>query len=92
MDERRQQLDEAIQRRDQLRSEVQRVTGRLDSARSELAAVEAECRDKGVDPSLLDTAIERLTERYESVLSGLETSIQEAETALQPFTGEALVE
>jgi hypothetical protein len=71
---------------------VQRVKGRLDSARSELEAVESECREKGVEPDMLDAAIERLTERYDTVLAGLETSIGEAEKALQPYTGEATVE
>ena len=85
----RQRLDQTIRRRDQLRAEAQRIRGRLDSARSELEAVEAECREKGVDPKMLDDAIERLSERYDTVLTGLEVSIQEAEEVLRPFTGEA---
>jgi DNA repair exonuclease SbcCD ATPase subunit len=89
MGDRRQRLDAAIKRRDQLRSTVQRVQGRLEGARSELEAVETECREKGVEPEMLDTAIERLTDRYESVLSDLETGIQTAEQALQPYVGEA---
>lgn len=88
MGDRRQRLDEAIRRRDRLRSEVQRIKGRLEGARSELEAVETECREKGVDPEMLDTAIERLAERYETVLSDLEEGIQTAEQALQPYVGE----
>jgi len=88
MDDRRQRLDQATRRRDQLRAGVARTKGRLDRARAELAEVEKECLEKGVDPDKLDTTITRLTERYDQELDQLETSMAEAEKALQPFIGE----
>jgi predicted nuclease with TOPRIM domain len=88
MGENRERLDRAIKRRDKLRNEVQRVAGKLEAARTELASVEAECRDKGVSPDKLDAVIEQLEQRYEEAVSDLETRIGEAEEALEPFVGE----
>jgi chromosome segregation ATPase len=88
MGDNRQRLDRVIKRRDTLRNEVQRVTGRLEAARKELSSVEAECREKGVAPEKLDAVIEQLEGRYEEAISDLETRIGEAEEALEPFVGE----
>lgn len=88
MDDRRQRLDKAIERRDRLQEEVQRVKGRLEAARQELSSVEEECRSKGIDPSKLDDAIERLSARYEKSVDDLETRIQQSEQAMKPFVGE----
>jgi chromosome segregation ATPase len=86
--ESQERLDKVLKRRDHLRSEVQRVTGRLDAARQELESVEQECRDKGVAPEKLDAAITQLEQRYEEAISDLEERVGEAEEALEPFVGE----
>lgn len=92
MGDQQERLRKAIDRRDRARSALERAKGRLDNARSELGAIESECRDKGVDPDSLEAAIERLTDRYNTVVSQLETSITEAEQALRPYTGKAVSE
>lgn len=90
MTDRRQRLDEAINRRDRLQEEVQRVTGRLEAARQELSSVEEECQSKGIDPDKLDDAIQRLSDRYNQAIEDLETRIQKSEEAIKPFVGEVL--
>jgi len=87
-DGRRQHLDELIRRRDQLKEQIQRVKGRLEAARTDVATVEAECRKRGVEPDQLEDAIQRLSDRYTEVVQDLETRIQQSEQELKPFLGE----
>jgi len=82
-------LDKAIKRRDSLKEEVQRIKGRLEAARKDLAEVEEECRSKGLDPNDLDAAIGRLEKRYEEEVTALEARIEEAEEAMTPYLGES---
>ena len=82
------QLSEAIKRRNNLESEVQRIRGRLESAKEGLADVEAECEKRGIDPDQLDKTIEVLTARYTDSVQEITTQISEAEDALAPFLGD----
>ena len=84
----KERLDRLIKRRDKVKANIQRVKGRLEAARTDVASVEEECRSRGVEPSQLDTAIRRLSDRYEEVVEDLETRIQQSEEALKPFIGE----
>lgn len=74
-----------IQRRDQLRETVQRVKGRLDSARVELQSVEEECRKKKVVPEKIDEIITQLEQRLETEVKALTEQITLAETQVAPF-------
>lgn len=84
-DERRQRLEAVIARRDKTREAVQRVKGRLDHARTELAAVEEECRKRGVPPEQLDTVIEKLGAKYDVAVAELERHVAVAEKEIAPY-------
>lgn len=81
-------LQTAIERRDKLSATIQRVEGRMEVEKKNLEQIEAECREKGLDPETLDQTIKTLKERYESEVAALEQAVAEAETALQPFLQE----
>lgn len=87
-DARQTKLDELLKKRDSLRDTVQRVKGRLDSARLELKAVEDECLQRKVAPDQLEDSIRRLDEKYTTVLADLQTKIQAAEQAVAPYSEE----
>jgi membrane-bound lytic murein transglycosylase B len=78
-------LKVAIQQRDELAAAVQRISGRLDAARTALATVEQECRDKGYDPDTLDDTLRSTQAKYEQAVILLEKQVSEARTSLQPF-------
>lgn len=82
-------LNEAIERRDKLAANKQRIEGRLEAARTARDQVEAECREKGVDPDNLDRTIEQLEERYRAAVEDLEVKVAAAEEALSPFLKES---
>jgi septation ring formation regulator EzrA len=77
-----------IKRRDTLRTNVDRVQGRLDSAKKELAAAEEECRKKKVDPAKIDEVITQLTSRLDAETAALTARIDAAEKKVAPFLTE----
>lgn len=77
-----------IQKRDQLQANVQRLQGRLDSARADLAAAEEECRRRKVDPEKIDDVIAQLSAKLDAETSALEGKILAAENRLAPFLKE----
>lgn len=81
-------LNALIQRRDRLRENVQRVQGRLDSARRELALVEDECRKKKVDPQQIDAVIDQLQQRLTQETARLAQAMSDAEGKIAPFLEE----
>jgi predicted nuclease with TOPRIM domain len=82
-------LEEAIERRDLLASEAQRLKGRLEQAKETLAAVEAEAKKKGINPTKIDQTIIQLEKRLEDGVKGLERQIEEAEEAMKQFEGDS---
>jgi len=88
-DERREQLDALVERRDALRETVSNVKGRLTAAREDLAGVEAECKKRKVAPDQLDGAISQLEERFDQEVESLTQRINTAEGSVQPFLEEA---
>lgn len=78
-------LERAIKKRDELAASRQRIVGRLEAAQAALAAVEEECRAKGVDPSKIDSTLEALEARYRTQVQDLETQVAAAEQAITPF-------
>lgn len=84
-----QRLDAALERRSDLEAKRQRLEGKLEAARKNLAAVEAECREKGVDPDKLDPTIAKLTKKYQSLVETLEQAVESADAALAPYLKES---
>jgi len=78
-----------VQRRDKLRESVQRVRGRLDSARQEQAAVVEECRKKKVDPEEIDSVILKLEQRLDAEVQSLSAQIEQAEAQVRPYLEES---
>jgi len=87
-EDRQSQLDALIRKRDSVKADVQRISGRLDSAKKDLKKVEEECRERGVAPDQLDTAIQTLTTRYGEAVADLEEKIQQSEEAVAPYLEE----
>jgi len=87
-DERKQRLDALLKRRDDAKNAVARVQGRLDGAKRELSAVEAECHEKKVPPEQLGTVIDQLTARFDTTATQLEQQMGETEIRLAPYMEE----
>jgi predicted nuclease with TOPRIM domain len=85
-DDRKKILDDLVKRRDVLRDKKQRLQGKLEAARTELSAIEDECRKRGVPPEKLDATIEQLGVRYNKAIAELTQQITVAESNLAPFT------
>lgn len=81
-------LEAATRRRDTLVAECRRLEGKLEAAETALAAVEAECRSKGIDPDKIDNVIQQLTARYEALVVQIERDVAAADEALAPFLKE----
>lgn len=81
----RAQLDVLVKRRDTLKATRDRLLGRLESAKADLAAVEDECRKRGVPPEKLEATIVELTRRFEVATADLSDRISAAETNIKPF-------
>jgi predicted nuclease with TOPRIM domain len=84
----RNRLGQAIARRDAAQKDAQRLQGRYEAAKEEVARIEGECRAKGLDPDKLESSIAKLQERYESAISEFESQVNQAEQDLAPFLRE----
>jgi chromosome segregation ATPase len=82
-------LDEAINKRNQIAANKQRIEGRLEAARKSRDEVEAECREKGVDPKKLNKTIKQLEDRYRASVEDLEAKVATAGEAINPFLKES---
>jgi chromosome segregation ATPase len=89
MDDLDARLETATRRRDTLAGAVQRIEGKLESARTALSTLEETCRSKGVEPDQIDAVIEQLSVRYEQLVEQLESDIEAADAALAPFLNES---
>ncbi len=81
-------LDDLLSRRDSARDNVSRVKGKLEAARTELSDVEDECKRRKVQPKNLGAAIDKLETRLDEAVASLETEVEQAENAVQPFLSE----
>lgn len=84
-------LNAAVARRDQALRNVERIQGRLDSARKTVSGVEAEISQRGVDPENLDSTIEAIETKLHSLVGELETRVEETERGLAPFLGDDIL-
>ena len=78
-------LQNATKRRPEIVSKVERLKGRLEEAETNLAAVEDECRAKKIEPNQIDEAIAKLEARFEKEMKTLQSAMDSAEAALEPF-------
>lgn len=81
-------LEDLLKRRDTVQNSIQRVKGRLDSARQELKTVDEECVRRKVPPDQLEESIRRLDEKFEVAVVALQTKIETAEVAVAPYMKE----
>lgn len=87
-EDKRTQLDTLLSRRDAAKEKVQRIEGRLEAAKKDHAAVEAECRKKNIDPTKLNEVLQQLQTRYDGAVKELTGKIEKAEQAITPFLEE----
>ena len=85
MEETHQLLQDSIEKRDRVKTEIERLKGRLEEAQNRLKAVEEKCRERKLEPSKLDAAIKKLEEAYVSSVEDFNKKVSEAEEALAPF-------
>ncbi len=78
-------LAEAIEKRNQLEADAQRIAGRREAALNALQEVEKEISDRGLDPETLSTTVSDLQEKYEAAIKELEQGIEAAHTELTPY-------
>lgn len=88
MNDLRQRLDKAVARRDAAARNVERVQGRLDSARKTVDKIEAEIRAKGVEPKDLDQTILKFEQKLTGLVEDLEQRITQSEREIAPFLGD----
>lgn len=79
------QLQNSLQKKKDLSSELQRLQGKLEVAKQNLEQVEKECEEMGVDPQNLDTLIEELQEEYEQSVSEFVSAIDTLDAKLEQY-------
>lgn len=79
------QLQDAVAKKKTLSSELQKLQGKLELAKSNLSQIEAECEELGVDPSSLDEEISALTEQYEKEVLLFVSSVNQLEQKLAQY-------
>ena len=79
------QLQNALKKKKELDSELQRLQGKLEIAKQNLEQEESECEELGEDPNNLDEIISELTEEYENSVSEFIVSIKELDTKLNQY-------
>jgi predicted nuclease with TOPRIM domain len=78
-------LAEAVEKRNQLEADVQRIAGRREAALNALQDVEKEIKERGLDPDTLADTVADLQKKYETAVSELEQGITAAHTDLTPY-------
>jgi len=78
-------LKAAVEERNSLALVLQKLLGRLESARENLASVEAECRNNGIEPEELDAKILTLQDEYAKSVSELESQVETLRANLSPY-------
>ena len=68
-----------VKRREEIESRKAKLSGKLESARSALAEIDARLSEMGIDPSDLDTEIERLRSERDHALTKFNQELEEAE-------------
>ena len=79
------ELQNALKKKKDLSSELQRLQGKLEIAKQNLEQVEKECGELGVDPNNLDEIIEELTEEYEKSVKEFVSAINDLDNKLEQY-------
>lgn len=82
MDER---LKKAVAERDRLSAEAQRIAGRKEAAEKALEALRSEIKAKKLDPDTLDETREALEAAFKQAVAKLESEVEAARVALEPY-------
>lgn len=80
-------LRRAVENRDKLASEIQRIEGKKEAAQKALLEIETEIRSKGLDPDNLEKIVADLKSAYESEVLKLETGVSRTRELLTPYLG-----
>jgi phage shock protein A len=83
--EEEQRLQKAIEKRDRLKTEVDKLKGRLEEAQERKKQIEEKCKSKNIDPSKLEELVTKVTEKYKAALASFETAIESLEQELLKF-------
>ena len=78
-------LAKAVEARDQLKADIQRIEGRKEAALKALNEVEEEIRGRNLDPAALDVTLAKLREAYEKAVLKFEAEVQQTQEALSPY-------
>lgn len=68
---------------------LSQIKGRYESAQENVASVEAECRERKIEPDQIDDVITKLESRFEQQATKLEQDLDQTEKDLAPYLGEA---
>jgi predicted nucleic acid-binding Zn-ribbon protein len=80
-------LKKALESRDKLAAEIQRIEGRKEAAQRSLTEVEEEIRSKNLDPNTIDKVVQDLRLAYEAEVSKLEQEVSKTRETLTPYLG-----
>tara|TARA_B100000900_G_scaffold386730_1_gene377410 strand:+ start:819 stop:1079 length:261 start_codon:yes stop_codon:yes gene_type:complete len=78
-------LKKAIDARDKLAGEVQRISGKKQAAEQALEEVEQEIRDANLDPETLGETLKKLEDALNSSIQNFENQIKSAKDSLTPY-------
>ena len=80
-----QRLARALERREKLSADIQRIQGKKEAAEKQLSDLRSEIQDKKLNPDNLDTLVAELEAAYIAAVENLEAGLQEAKSQLQPY-------
>ena len=80
-----QRLAQALERREKLSADIQRIQGKKEAAEKQLSDLRSEIQDKKLNPDNLDTLVAELEAAYIAAVENLEAGLQEAKSQLQPY-------
>ena len=79
------ELEALIRKRQLIKSEIQRLEGRLEGAKQSKEEIREECRKRGVDPDKLDEIIEKLEGRYDTLVRDIAEETEQAARDLAQY-------
>lgn len=83
----KQQISDLAKRRDESVARISQMQAKYDLAKQELARVEQECRDKGIDPSKLEEALTNVRASLTKAIAETEQAMDAVEAQLSKYTG-----
>jgi DNA repair exonuclease SbcCD ATPase subunit len=81
-------IKELINRRDSIRSQLDRAKGQLESSERERQDLIQECEKYNVKPENLDSTIEKLEAKFQELLSAFSADIESAEKKINELLKE----